>query len=133
MGRNDLHVGDRESPGCIFITTAEVNAHLYVFPGFQFYVRYCGARKKLLGETVLMEAAETPPGTVFVGHGYVQHTSSEWHSEYCTCHPSYPNTESCDLPDAVAIAHESRIALGPQKHSLPVERGLRQQLEDWHE
>lgn len=63
-GHSDFFVRDKESEDYFDIVTGEVNAHLYLTPGMRLFVRYSGARKKLLRKTFVVEEVETPPTVV---------------------------------------------------------------------
>lgn len=83
-----------------------------------------------MSDALVMEGLETSPSFVFVGHGYVRSADSERHSEHCTRYHSYQISGNHNLPDRIAFACEDSTALGTEKHSLPVEKSLVQQLGD---
>lgn len=75
---------------------------------------YIAAQSKLQREAFLAEAMGSPPQSVFVHHGYVQHARNELRGEQCTCYNKYLATETHDLPDAIAFEYGDSTALDPQ-------------------
>lgn len=92
-----LVVSDGESRGYISIATGEVSGRLCVTPGSHSCVHYGAARMKLLREIYLMEAVETTPRSVFVGHRYVQPAGGKWCDEHFIGFHSCLTLESQDL------------------------------------
>lgn len=62
-------------------------------------------KRDLLREAFLTGEAATPPTSVFVGPGYVQHASREWHEEQYLQYHSYLISKSRELPDAVTFIY----------------------------
>lgn len=77
MMHNSLAGRDGELSPHLFTVTAEGSANFAINTRLQIYVHYNGARMKLWIKAVVMEDGKTPPTSVFVGHGYLQHAESE--------------------------------------------------------
>lgn len=61
---------------CSFTATGVVRAHLCVTSETYFYANFCGARKQVLREPVMMEAFQTPLTCISVDHKYIPHVGS---------------------------------------------------------
>lgn len=110
--------------GYFLIVASEVNARFYIAPRSDLYVNYSIARKKLLRETFLIEAVQISPGSVFTGHGYVQHAGGERRGEHCTRYHSLLIPENIDLQNGIAFVFDGSVASEAEKHSMPVQNGL---------
>lgn len=91
---------------------------------------YSAARKMLLREAFVMEEVKIFSSPVFVGYGYVLHAGREWRGEHCIRHHSNLIRMNHDLADAIAFAYGDSIPLGAERHSLAVQKGLAQQVEN---
>lgn len=89
-----------------------MSAHISVTTGSYRYVDYSGAPKKLLREASVMEEMKISPASVFVKHGYVQHSGSQWRGHYCTRYHSHLILENHALQDEIPLAYEESSAVG---------------------
>lgn len=77
-----------------------------------------------------MEEVEIPPTSVFVGHGHMHHSTSEWRGGHSIRYQSYLAPENNDPQYAVAFDYGKSIALEEKKTAVSFQGDLDWQEED---
>lgn len=114
MGHNDIRTRDGQSLQSFVIDTGSFNAYPYVTPESHVYINYSCEQKKLLGRLLVTQKVETPPLSIFLGHGFVQPVVSEGHPSHCVWYHSYQSSvnhkllEATDFPNGGSIHGRSR-------------------------
>ena len=108
---NDFHPKENQSHVYFVIVTGFKAATLHVCPGSHLFVFYEKKELQKLARVLKLETIEIPPYSIFIGHGWIQHSGAGWNGSHCLRYHLYFVPEGYSLPDGIHFAYHEILSI----------------------